>query len=128
MKLIDLTGTKFENLTVLYRAEDVIKNGKKRRVKWHCRCNCGNEFDVIADNLKNRPNMTCNECAIVRRAKSHRINVVGNKYGRLLVKEVLWDEKPIKVRALCDCGKEVILNNPKFKSRISVIKGVYYND
>ena len=24
--------------------------------------------------------------------------------------------------------KEVILNNPKFKSRISVIKGVYYND
>ena len=31
MNLIDLTGTEFHNLTVLYRGEDIIKNNKKRQ-------------------------------------------------------------------------------------------------
>ena len=104
MKLIDLTGKQFKNLTVLYRGEDIVKDGKKRRVRWHCRCNCGNEFDVIADNLKKRPNMTCNECANKRRAENNRIDVVGNKYGRLTILEVMQDAYPTKVKCRCDCG------------------------
>ena len=104
MKLIDLTKEKFENLTVLYRGEDVIENGKKRRVRWHCRCNCGNEFDVISDNLKKRPTMTCNECANKRRAEKNRINVIGNKYGRLTILETIPDTKPTRVKCQCDCG------------------------
>lgn len=31
MRLKDLTGKQFENLIVLYRAEDVIKDGKKKK-------------------------------------------------------------------------------------------------
>ena len=31
MNLIDLTGTEFPNLTVLYRGTDIIKNNKKRQ-------------------------------------------------------------------------------------------------
>ena len=108
MKLIDLTGKQFENFTVLYRGEDIIKDGKKRRVRWHCRCNCGNEFDVIADNLKKRPHMTCNECANKRRSEKQRINVVGNKYGRLTILEVVPDTHPTKVKCKCDCGNEHI--------------------
>ena len=108
MNLIDLTGKKFENLTVLYRAEDVMKDGKKRRVKWHCRCNCGNEWDVIADNLNKRPNMTCNECAIKNRSKKQRKDVVGEKFSRLTILDILWDSKPIKAVCKCDCGNEYI--------------------
>ncbi len=108
MKLNDLTGCKFNNLTVLYRAEDIIKDVKKRRVKWHCKCSCGNELDVIADNLKKRPNMTCHECANKIRANIHRINVVGNKYGRLTILEIVPDTSPTKVRCICDCGNEHI--------------------
>ena len=33
MNLIDLTGTEFPNLTVLYRGEDIIKNNKKDNIK-----------------------------------------------------------------------------------------------
>ena len=108
MKLIDLTGKQFENLTVLYRGDDIIKDGKKRRVRWHCRCNCGNEFDVIADNLKKRPNMTCNECAVKRRGDKQRIDVVGNKYGRLAILEIIPNTRPTKVRCKCDCGNVYI--------------------
>ena len=104
MKLVDLTGQQFENLTVLYRGEDIIKDGKKRRVRWHCRCNCGNEFDVIADNLKKRPNMTCNDCAKKKRAESQRVDVTGNKYGRLTILETIPNTHPTKVKCQCDCG------------------------
>ena len=108
MNLIDLTGKQFENLTVLYRGEDIIKDGKKRRIRWHCRCNCGNEFDVIADNLKKRPHMTCNECANKRRAENNRINVIGNKYGRLAILETIPNTSPTRVRCKCDCGNTYI--------------------
>ena len=106
MRFNDLTGKQFTNLTVLYRSEDVLKNGKKRRVKWHCRCKCGNELDVIADNLIKRPNMACQECTNKNRAENQRINVVGNKYGRLTILETIAGTKPTKVRCMCDCGNE----------------------
>lgn len=108
MNLIDLTGKKFENLTVLYRGEDIIQDGKRRRVKWHCLCNCGKEFDVISDNLKRRPNMTCNECAKKIRGESQRKNSVGNKYGKLTILEILPSSGATKVRCMCDCGSEYI--------------------
>lgn len=108
MNLIDLTGKKFENLTVLYRGEDIIKDGKKRRVRWHCLCNCGNEFDVIADNLKKRPNITCTKCANIKRANSQRANHIGEKYGKLTILEVVSMDGPTKVRCRCDCGNEYI--------------------
>lgn len=108
MNLIDLTGKKFENLTVLYRGEDIIKDNKKRRVRWHCLCNCGIEFDVISDNLKRRPNMTCNDCAKKIRGESQRKNKVGNKYGRLTILEILPSSGSTKVRCICDCGNEYI--------------------
>ena len=108
MNLIDLTGKKFENLTVLYRGEDLITDGKKRRVRWHCLCNCGRELDIISGNLKRRPNMTCNECAKKIRGESQRKNAVGNKYGRLTILEILPGSGATCVRCMCDCGNEYI--------------------
>ena len=108
MNLIDLTGKKFKNITVLYRAEDAISNSKRRRAKWHCLCNCGVEFDVLSDNLKKRPNMTCNECAKKIRGESKRKNVVGNKYGRLTISEILPSFGATRVKCVCDCGNEYV--------------------
>ena len=41
--LIDLTGEKFGKLTVLYKVTNIGE-----RVKWHCKCDCGKECDVLA--------------------------------------------------------------------------------
>lgn len=108
MNLVDLTGMVFSNLTVLYRGEDVIKDGKRRRVKWHCKCKCGSEFDVLSDNLKRRPNMTCNECAKKIRAEKQRTNRIGEKHGRLIILDIIPDTRPTRVKCMCDCGNYYI--------------------
>lgn len=52
--LEDLTGQTFGKLTVMYRAAN--KNG---RVTWHCKCSCGTEIDVTANNLKSGHTLSC---------------------------------------------------------------------
>lgn len=56
-KLKDLTGQRFGRLTVLYRANNVGE-----MAKWHCRCDCGNEVDVFAGNLKKKNHSTSCGC------------------------------------------------------------------
>lgn len=53
----DLTGKRFGRLTVMYRA-----NKPGEITKWHCRCDCGNEVDVFAGNLKRKNHSTSCGC------------------------------------------------------------------
>ena len=57
MRLEDLTGRRFGRLTVLYRAEN-----QNNMVRWHCVCDCGNEVDVLARNLKKPGHSTSCGC------------------------------------------------------------------
>lgn len=51
----DLTNKIFGKLQPLYRVE-----GKdKKRIFWHCQCECGNELDVRADHLKDGHTTSC---------------------------------------------------------------------
>ena len=52
--LIDLTGQKFGKLTVLYKSSNIGD-----RVKWHCKCDCGNECDVLAYLLTKQMTQSC---------------------------------------------------------------------
>ena len=51
-RLLDLTGKKFDRLTVLYQVEDFISpiNGKHRS-RWKCKCDCGNIICVNGTDL-----------------------------------------------------------------------------
>lgn len=46
-KPADLTGQRFGMLTVMHRMPN-RQVGKNSRVVWHCRCDCGNETNVLA--------------------------------------------------------------------------------
>ena len=60
-KFVDLTGQKFGRLTVLFRVEDNIESNGRKRVMWHCKCDCGNETDISGSNLQsNHTNSTVN--------------------------------------------------------------------
>ena len=54
-KLIDITGHRFGNLTVIGQGERT-KNG---RIRWSCLCDCGNKTLTFAYDLKNGKVVSC---------------------------------------------------------------------
>jgi len=55
MRLNDLTGQIFSNLTVISRAN----NAKLGHTRWLCRCECGNEVTVYSSSLKSGLSKSC---------------------------------------------------------------------
>lgn len=107
MRLKDLTGQKIGKLTVLYRAETKISGGR-RRTMWHCICECGNECDVSVDYLNKSGCPSCGCEATKNRIEKNRFDCTGQKFGRLTIVDILWNEKPTKAVCKCDCGNDYI--------------------
>ena len=57
--LDDLTGKKYNRLIVIQRAPDHISPSGRKRVKWLCQCECGNQIEVFGDNLKSNKTQSC---------------------------------------------------------------------
>lgn len=80
-RLIDLTGQRFGRLVVLERAEGKRKPNGSLITRWHCKCDCGNEVDVIASYLKNGTTKSCGclqrELQSARRTKYNRYDLSG---------------------------------------------------
>jgi hypothetical protein len=53
-RFIDLTGQKFNSLTVVSRAEN-----RGKSVVWNCLCDCGNETQVRSGNIRNGHTQSC---------------------------------------------------------------------
>ena len=59
MKMIDLTGKTFGKLVVIERYPDYIQKNGRHRVRWKCKCTCGNIIVVNGDNLKSKSTTSC---------------------------------------------------------------------
>ena len=103
----DLTGQRFGRLVVVERAEDYVSPSGHHLVKWHCKCDCGNEIDTVTASLKLGKTTSC---GCYRNEISKKVNTKDlseQRFGRLtamyLVETntsgVLWHCK-------CDCGNE----------------------
>lgn len=106
---IDETGKQYGKLTVLYRAE----NNSSGRAMWHCRCECGNELDVLGKSLRNGNTKSCGCLQKQRAAESNMKrsgNLVGERFGKLLVLEEIGfithtsGKRSRIYKCLCDCG------------------------
>jgi hypothetical protein len=117
-KAIDLTGMRFGRLTVLYRNDLLTRNGKHGHVYyWHCKCDCGNEKDILKASLTSGNTKSCgclhNELLSQARLK----DITGQRFGKLVVieraknrgKETFWKCK-------CDCGNIKDINASKLKN------------
>ena len=115
-KFIDMTGQRIGRLTVLYRIDGIINT------TWHCKCDCGNEKDILGTSLrKKNPTQSCG-CLIKEKASEIRgAQLKGKKFGKLLVLEELserGDYGKKQWKCLCDCGKEIIAEtNPLISGR-----------
>ncbi len=103
-----MTGQRFGKLTVVKMIYGVKDKTNRQRTQCECLCDCGNTIIRNADSLK--PNTLCScGCARKEIGFKNRKDIVGQKFGRLLVLEDLIDSIPPKIRCKCDCGKEVTL-------------------
>lgn len=107
----DLRGIKFNKLTPLYP----LKERKKRFIVWHCKCDCGNECDVIGSHLISGHTKSCG-CYQKEKATllgQNKIKDLSNqKFGNLTVIKrngtyvaPNGNTSPIYL-CKCDCGNE----------------------
>ena len=75
--LHDIVGNRYGKLVVISRAE----NSKFNQTVWLCKCECGNEKEVVARNLKIGKTRSC---GCLAKEKSDRLRSErGEHYGRL---------------------------------------------
>lgn len=104
-KSIDLTGKRFGRLLVEYELVE-RKHGEK---VWRCICDCGNYTDVTSSSLRYGKTKSC-RCYEKESRKNRNVkDLIGKRFGNLVVKcdsgkrnqwKVIW-------RCLCDCGNEI---------------------
>lgn len=121
-KVNDLTGQKFNKLTVLYRTFPNTKSGNAR---WHCQCECGNECDVVGTNLKTGHTKSCgcniklhmSQVGILQGYKNIE-NLNGQTFGKLTVIDRVYDIDSHKYKCLCECecGGRAYVSADKLKS------------
>lgn len=111
-KFIDLTGKRFGRLTVIKRVE----NGKHGHSRYLCDCGCGVEKIVCGDNLRNGGTRSCG-CLNTESAKKKFINLVGQRFGKLVVLEYSSSDNAVNKKwfCRCDCGNTTIVRGSHLK-------------
>ena len=108
-RIKDLTNQKFNKLTALYPIES-----NTAHKQWHCKCDCGNECDVESSRLIAGVTKSCGclkvEAAtktILQYAGKNKKNIIGFRFGKLLVIEETNERKNGRIiyKCICDCGK-----------------------
>ena len=111
-KFEDLTGQRFNRLTVIKRVEDYISPKGQRQVQWLCKCDCGNETVVNGASLKSG---NVKSCGCLRKDVTIQIrfkDLTGQRFGMLTVIERAEDyvnvngNHVLRYLCKCDCGNE----------------------
>lgn len=106
-KPIDLTGQKFGRLTIIRRS---YPNDKFQNVRWLCKCECDKETIISGNQLKSG---NTRSCGCLRNEKRRvRIDLTGEKFGKLMVvrRDYSNEYKRVMYLCKCDCGEEKIIS------------------
>lgn len=109
-KIVDLTGwvmkehgVEDSKITVLYK----LPERKNYRVVWHCKCDCGKEFDAIGTRIKSGAVKSCG-CLHKEHAAHSYIDITNQRFGKLVALYPVGVNKgrTIMWHCQCDCGNE----------------------
>lgn len=112
MTSVDFTGRVFGNLTVIRRVES-----KVREAKWFCLCLCGRNCIVATSKFK-RGQHCCTECTRKNRvAPANFVDLIGQRFGSLVVAKRGDDDKNghLRWQCKCDCGNEIVISTGQLK-------------
>lgn len=105
---MDLTNKKFGEWLALYSLK---KNG---RIYWHCKCDCGEERDVLQYSLTSGKSTGCGH----NKKKGHyKLDLTGQKFGSLTAIKPTdkRDNNAIVWLCKCDCGNFVEWDTGRLK-------------
>lgn len=74
---IDMTNQVFGKWTVLYKTDKRSANGG---IYWHCKCECGNEKDVLGQSLRTGKSLSCGNHSNISKGNT-RIAEILDEYG-----------------------------------------------
>ena len=117
--LIDLTGKKYDNFTVLRKGNGRKTAGGQYKATWICGCVCGKEFEADAEKIRRG---SVHSCGCLRYQNRDYLfpDITGKRYGRLVVIRRLQPEERKRPNELwlckCDCGKIISANAAKLNS------------
>ena len=129
----ELSGGIFGRLNVLYRAEDYIKPDGRHEPRWHCRCVCGRECDVLQSHLKSGRTKSCGCFRKEVASNNHFDDITGQQFGRLTVmyrsndkqysgrNRTLWHCK-------CTCGNECDVGRDALVAGLTLSCGCYFRE
>ena len=99
MKHEDLSGKRFDKLLVMY---EVGRNNNNKFV-FHCKCDCGNEVDVVGESLKCGLTKSCGCSRAVQ--KPYRQKEVPTRFGEFeVIKKLDSRNSSGEVLYLCKCS------------------------
>lgn len=89
------------------------KNGK---IQWRCRCDCGNEKDILSTSLTSGHTQSCGclQKEKTSAANKRNIDLVGHRFGRLIV--LSRSTTSAKWVCRCDCGNLVEVTTTHLKT------------
>lgn len=118
----DLTGQKFNKLTVIGRDTDYVSPNGNKTARWKCLCECGNICSVYGTRLHQGITKSCGCLRKISNGIKPKDDLSGNKYGRLTVIKQVDDIVNNKGHHItmwlckCDCGNEKIVRGSNLKS------------
>lgn len=87
----------------------IRRNGtaKNRKARWFCRCDCGNEITTSSNNLLSGDSLSCGCYNKEITSNLFTKNLVGRRFGYLVVIEYLGSGKDNRAiwKCQCDCGR-----------------------
>lgn len=86
-------GKRYNHLTVIKKMPS-----QKNKIRWLCKCDCGNEIEVYGQSLRDGKAISCG-CKRI-------IDISGKKYGMLTVLEKAEEQTSNEIiwKCRCDCG------------------------
>ena len=128
-KAMDLTGQKFNELTVIGRAEDYVNPSGARYVQWLCQCSCGNTCVKRATALRSGSAKSCGCLRSTSNRGRGLIDLSGKRFGRCVVIERAEDRIDGRGkhwpmwRCLCDCGNEFVADGAYLRKGLTTSCG-----
>lgn len=103
----DIVGNRFGNLIV----KKMLYNYRSGKTYCLCDCDCGKEHICSLSNLSTGHTTSCGCMKLEKNWNGRRTNLVGRRFGALVVEEMLYgySNKQTCCRCTCDCGKTSIV-------------------